>query len=45
MEEGLDREVEDDMDDNYRERYLDKDTDSNMVGRWTSTRRMTWAPT
>ena len=27
--------VEDDIDDNYRERYLDKDTHSNMRGRWT----------
>ena len=35
MEEGLDRVVEDDIDDNYRERYLDKDTHSNMRGRWT----------
>ena len=31
----LDRDVEDDIDDNYRERYLDKDTHSNMRGRWT----------
>ena len=37
----MDREVEDDME----ERYLEKDTDTNMRGRWRMTRRMTWAPT